>query len=67
MPVLGPTGGGFMNFKHLHGENVLDREEEWILHQANTLNQLPVQSKTSVSPDRVICKINKARCSSLPS
>lgn len=45
MPVLGPIGGGFTNFKHLHGENVLDREEEWILHQANTLNQLPVQSK----------------------
>lgn len=45
MPVLGPTGGGFMNFKHFDGENVIEREEEWILHQANTLNQLPVQSK----------------------
>lgn len=34
-----------MNFKCLCGENVMDTGEEWILHQANTLNQLPVQSK----------------------
>lgn len=34
-----------MNFKCLCGENVTDTGEEWIFHQANALNQLPVQSK----------------------
>lgn len=69
IPVLELMGGSFMNFKCLCGKKNDNRQRRrvWRSDQFYILSIIQLWSQTPVPRDRIICKINKARCSSLPS